>query len=372
MTMTMRRHHSSTFFRTSTSGPPPVLFLLLVSVWLLSEIVKGSPAPTKPTLRFRPDGTFKILQLTDLHFGEAEDTLWGPQQDVNSTRVMRTVLSIEEPDFVILTGDLITGNNIVNNATAYWKMIMDVITEFNIPWAITFGNHDDLASGTGGTRQDLMAFDISFNLSLSQFGPTDIPGVSNYVLFVNSSVDPTKAAAAMYIFDSGDSNCEGVEGWGCITTEQVAWYLERSQAIEAENNGLLPAVSFFHIPLQEYMYMWNTINCTGTNNDSVACQALNAGLFSAFKARGDVQFVTVGHNHGNDFCGLYDGVQLCFGRHSGYGGYGTWERGARVMLLTELPSQQLGIETWIRFETGELQPVGVPHSPEYPYQLQCY
>jgi len=73
-------------------------------------------------------------------------------------------MSIEQPDFVILTGDLITGNNIVDNATAYWKIIMDVITEFNVPWAITFGNHDDLSSGTGGTRQDLMVSSNNNNL----------------------------------------------------------------------------------------------------------------------------------------------------------------------------------------------------------------
>lgn len=32
-------------------------------------------------LRFRPDGTFKIIQLTDLHYGEH------PEKDVNTTRV---------------------------------------------------------------------------------------------------------------------------------------------------------------------------------------------------------------------------------------------------------------------------------------------
>jgi len=51
---------------------------------------------------------------------------------------------------------------------------------------------------------------------------------------VNSSTNPAKPAAAMYIFDSGDSGCEGVEGWGCITAEQVDWYLGLSQTIQVE------------------------------------------------------------------------------------------------------------------------------------------
>ena len=69
---------------------------------------------------------------------------------------MNEILSVEKPDFVILTGDMITGNNIVDNATSYWKMMITPMLTHNIPWAIAFGNHDDLASGTGGTRQDLM------------------------------------------------------------------------------------------------------------------------------------------------------------------------------------------------------------------------
>lgn len=45
-----------------------------------------------------------------------------------------------------------------------------------------------------------------------------------------------------------------------------------------------------------------------------------------------------------------DGLNLCFGRHSGYGGYGCWTRGARQILVAEntMPSQ--GVETWIRLE----------------------
>lgn len=43
------------------------------------------------TLRFRADGTFRIVQFADLHYGEGEDVPWGPAQDRNSTRVMDAV-----------------------------------------------------------------------------------------------------------------------------------------------------------------------------------------------------------------------------------------------------------------------------------------
>jgi len=83
----------------------------------------------------------------------------------------------------------------------------------------------------------------------------------------------------------------------------------------------------------------------------VACQIINTGLLGAIKERNDVLATFVGHNHGNDYCTDYKGVQLCFGRHSGYGGYGDDIRGARVIQLFE------GIhnfKTWVRLEDGSL------------------
>ena len=76
--------------------------------------------------------------------------------DLIEIRVMSTILSIENPDLVVLTGDLITGNNIIDNATAYWKEMVSPMVQAKIPWAVAFGNHDSLASGKGGSRVDLM------------------------------------------------------------------------------------------------------------------------------------------------------------------------------------------------------------------------
>lgn len=48
-----------------------------------------------------------------------------------------------------------------------------------------------------------------------------------------------------------------------------------------------------------------------------------------------------------------NGLNMCFGRHSGYGGYGSWTRGARQILLDERTlSTQLS--TWIRLEDGSV------------------
>ena len=43
-------------------------------------------------VQMRTGAPFKIALFADLHFGEATSTDWGPLQDVNSARVMNTVL----------------------------------------------------------------------------------------------------------------------------------------------------------------------------------------------------------------------------------------------------------------------------------------
>lgn len=46
-----------------------------------------------------------------------------------------------------------------------------------------------------------------------------------------------------------------------------------------------------------------------------------------------------------------NGVDVCFGRHTGYGGYGNWMRGGRQVLLN-LATLGKTTETWVRLEDG--------------------
>lgn len=41
-------------------------------------------------------------------------------------------------------------------------------------------------------------------------------------------------------------------------------------------------------------------------------------------AAGHVRGVFVGHDHGNDWCCPHGTMIVCFGRHTGYGGYGRY------------------------------------------------
>jgi hypothetical protein len=92
-----------------------------------------------------------------------------------------------------------------------------------------------------------------------------------------------------------------------------------------------------HIPLPEYLDMYNTKIIYGQRYEVVCCSSVNTGLYSAFKEMNNVQAVFCGHDHNNDYWGDYNGIGLYFGRKTGFGGYGPpWymQRGARVLEFT--------------------------------------
>lgn len=78
---------------------------------------------------------------------------------------------------------------------------------------------------------------------------------------------------------------------------------------------------------------------------------MNTGLFAAMLEQGDVMGTFVGHDHINDYRGELHGIQLCYGRATGYGTYGRegMLRGARVIRMHE---GQRRFDTWLRLSDG--------------------
>ena len=60
-------------------------------------------------------------------------------------------------------------------------------------------------------------------------------------------------------------------------------------------------------------------------------------MFQTLKKFANAKAIYCGHDHNNDFKGFYEGVELVFGRKTGYGGYGPngYQRGATVIKLKE-------------------------------------
>ena len=181
------------------------------------------------------------------------------------------------------------------------------------------GNHD--AQGDL-KRDDITTLDLTEPNSITERGPSEAAGTSNYVKAVYDQSGENKLFY-LWAFDTMITQCEGVKGWGCIEPPTIQWYREKSkELIDADGGKVLPGFAFIHIPLPEYLTMWSTSPVYGLRNEQVCCSSVNTGMFSAFKEMNNIFSVTCGHDHNNDFWGDYEGVRFHFGRKTGHGGYG--------------------------------------------------
>lgn len=298
-------------------------------------------------LRFREDGTFKIVQFTDLHWTN------GGEQDLLTQDLMRRLLAEERPDLAVVTGDLLSGGG-CDDPLWSWRQAVLPLEEAKIPWAFVFGNHDDEGSCD---RAALMALSREMEHCLAVEGPDEIPGVGNYRLVVRRSgaagdeAQKERPGAVLYFIDSQTYAPEAIGGWGWITHEQAAWCRSTAKAHASDVGPDVPALCFLHIPVPEYDDAWRAGGCVGMKGEDVCAPKINTGFFSSLFEAGEVIGVFAGHDHVNDYIGRHFGIYLAYGKVTGYGTYPRdgQPRGARVILLRE---GNRNFETWIRLEDG--------------------
>ena len=310
-----------------------ILTALLVLTTAFAGLAQG--------LRFRPDGTFKIAQFTDTHY------IHGDARSDTAIKNIRHVMEAEQPDLVLLTGDVIYGKP----AEQSLRDVLDAVAAFNVPFGIVFGNHDD---EQGLDRAALLRIAQTYPTNVTRTEP-DIHGSSNYVLTL-ARHDGTDTAAVIYAIDSNAySQIEGVKGYDYVRSDQVEWYRRTSRTLTAANGGTpRPSYAFFHIPLPEYSEAVadDEAPFVGTRKERPCVPALNSGLFTAMKECGDVRATFVGHDHSNDYAVLWHGILLAYGRYSGGNTvYNDLPNGAR---LIELHEDGQRFDTWVRLADGQV------------------
>jgi hypothetical protein len=397
------RKYFSSYASLFVRGTRTFIMVLLTALSVLSLLhttVAWPSPPQQQTLQFTKDGTFQLCVFEDLHFGEAEDLDWGPQQDINTTRVMNNVLNSESPQLVVLNGDLITGENtFLSNSTLYVDRIVQPMVQRGLSWASTYGNHD---SQFNLSRSGILAREQRYPNSLTQqMVHTPNAGVSNYYLPVfgpNTSPWDRNAVPEMilwffdsrggFLFQQSDTEDNTVPQPDWVDETVVDWFTAMKKSLSSQyHNASIPSLAFVHIPVDAMLAFqagpgvkphkepginqdvplaqqgqgWASDTQLGTS-DAYAGQ--DVPFMSALLDTPDLMGVFSGHDHGDDWCFKWarklpgmnltgNGLDLCFGRHTGYGGYGSWTRGGRqiVIDLGKVKAMQ-GVETYIRLEDG--------------------
>lgn len=312
-------------------------------------------------LRFREDGSFTIVQFTDIHWKD------GSAPDLRSRAVMDTVLEAERPDLVVFTGDTIyngynaPGEAVCRDPLQALKDAVDAVESRAVPWAYIFGNHD---TESLISREELMEAVLAMKHTVTAAPPEPELGVGNYKLEV-AGRDGTPETA-LFFFDAGvHSPLPSVDGYCWISREQIGWYVRSSRELPGRQGGEgpIPALAFLHIPLPEYKEVWESRTCYGNKFEDVCCPKVNSGLFAAMLEQGNVMGTFAGHDHVNDYWGELHGIRLCYGRATGHHTYGRdgFLRGARIIRLRQ---GERSFETWLRLEDGSVIREQPEHQPE--------
>lgn len=284
------------------------------------------------------EGKFKIAQFTDLH--------WTPESPkcAETEAIIRSVLKTENPDIAILTGDVVTEAPAIEG----WKSVVAIFDEAKVPFVVTMGNHD----AEHMAKDDIYDILLKSPYYVGAKGPEEIMGRGNCVIPVYDPLKKKKVEALLYCIDSNDyqpNKLYGLYDW--IHFDQIAWYREQSARFTKENQGNpVPALAFFHIPLLEYNKIIGDAKTFGNDREGeVASSEINSGMFASFIEMKDVMGVFVGHDHENDYLGIYKGLALGYGRVTGTDAYGSLTRGARII---ELHEGKFKFDTWITTPAG--------------------
>ena len=276
-----------------------------------------------PALRFDADGEFVILHMTDWHCDS-------PLPALHKQLVLES-LAEAKPDLVVLGGDLSEAAN--EDQPAAIKEICEIFVQAEIPFVITFGNHDYMH---GYTIDEMFSFYQKFGGAyfIGTDEQPDLFGCGTCSIPVYAH-DGSRVAYNIYCFDSGDSVAG--KGYDSVHADQIEWYREKAEELKDANGGeFVPAVVFQHIIVQEIYdklfpaaqkYSVGVREYDMQNYDLLPIPNLsnikdgyifekpcpgyyNHGQLDAMSKNGDVRAIFCGHDHYNSFTVEIDGVDI--------------------------------------------------------------
>ncbi len=299
------------------------------------------------------NGTFKIMQIADIQ----EDYPVNP----DTVKLITLALDKEKPDLVVLTGDQVQAYHSCYKTDAE-KKVKEVINAFitpieerNIPFCMTFGNHDDDGSVSKDTQVKIYS-----SYTCSRFGtPRCEEDKGTYSLQIFDSAKE-KEVFNLYMIDSNKKEPDGT--YSPVKKEQIEWFREERERLKDKTGTYLPSFVFQHIPVPEFYdalikcpkkekgsveafksrknTFWKldekTVADGGFMHESPAVPEINNGEFAALKEKGDVLGIFVGHDHINSYITCKDGIDMGYCQGAGFNTYGPGDkRGVRIYTLDE-------------------------------------
>lgn len=312
-------------------------------------------------MRFKSDGTFRIMQVSD-------------PQDLKFVRpamvkMLDTAYDKLKPDLVVFTGDNILGNHlldarfgdrqIASGKAATLKAMKEALFHIcsplekrKIPFAMIYGNHDDRNAVSKDEQADIYR---SYSMCLPMNTRNGKVDCDTYNIPILGSKND-KCVFNLWMLDSAWYDKKTDKCFEEIKSETVEWYKKTSAELTGENGGkAVAALMFAHIPLPEILnlveqcgrndvgaietpigfYRLRPDIARGKMSEYPSVLKNSAGLFDACLECGDVRGIVSGHDHRNCFEGKYKGIEFIQTSCASFRCYGNENRGVRVFDLNE-------------------------------------
>jgi hypothetical protein len=181
---------------------------------------------------------FSLLWLTDLHWGNKASGVDYAVETAHFQSILQDASKEKVPDLLVFTGDVFQNENEAD-VDAFFALVENS----GIPWAFTFGNHDQtpFLQDPDFLPRKIKACPHAIYANPSNDGLT---GNANY--FINL-VTAGKTKYRLYLIDSNSykNPADSSSGYDIIHSEQ----LNHVKSIVSEE-GPAPGLAFFHIPLR--------------------------------------------------------------------------------------------------------------------------
>lgn len=287
---------------------------LMLFVLALTSCGTKNYAASDYLLKMNWEDDFTILQLSDIHLANKDD------QDKHLAflnKVIDKAQNAHKVNLIVATGDLFT---FADKATAY--RLFDFFESKQIPWTVTFGNHDeqcyfsiDWLTGylnTLTTQGNRYCY-------FKDIQDDDVYGNANFAI---NLMEGDKIHSQVMLLDSNRYNFGEYIGYDYIKPNQIQWYERVTDYCKEQNGGeYVPSYLFFHIPIPEFADIWqkhldgdaecHLLTPNAENNESTSSPKVNTHFYDALTTHG-TKGVFVGHDHVNDWAIEYKGIVFSY------------------------------------------------------------
>ena len=292
-------------------------------------------------LRFRSDGTFRILLFGDLH--EHADYAESPKfRDMQ--KLMNAALDADRPDLCVLLGDNcnVTWREDPAGFAAMVQAVCAPMTARGIPIAAVMGNHEH----DPGCDAAVVETYRQVPGCLMRNDAPGVTGAANYRELIYDADGKTPLFCLWFLDSNNLYPDRAVSHYDIVYPDQIAWFERESAALREMNGGrTMPSFVFQHTPVpEEYRLLrkakwwerpvsvkgYNTRShtrymlrsgCEGYLGEGPCAPDIGDGQFESWQRVGGVLGAFFGHDHLNDMSGYVDGIFLAQHKTAGFRAY---------------------------------------------------